>query len=106
MLRFSYRHSDEREEWNLCGQLSGPCVDELRSIWRRIREQNRPTHVVIDLREVTFIDEAGEQLLAEMKSAGADFVVTGVEHKHLIANLKGLATGAIRLRLEHLGGNR
>ena len=106
MLRFSYRRSDDGECWDLCGQLSGPWVDELRSVWRRIREQEQRAHAVVDLKEVTFIDEAGEQLLAEMQSAGADFVATGVEHQHLLANLNGERRRSVRRCVQHLGGGR
>jgi hypothetical protein len=106
VLRFSYYRSDGGEQWNLCGQLSGPWVDELRSVWRRIREHARRANAVVDLKEVTFIDEAGEQLLAEMQNAGADFVATGVEHKHLLANLNGTGSRTLRRRMENLGGGR
>ena len=104
MLRFSYYRGDGGDRWHLCGRLSGPWVDELRTVWRRVREHSPQTHAVIDLREVTFIDEAGEHLLAEIQSAGADFVVTGVDHKHMLANLKGTGAGGVRRRMEHLGG--
>jgi hypothetical protein len=106
MLRFSYFRTDDGEQWNLCGQLSGPWVDELRSVWLRIRKRARRTDAVIDLRQVTFIDEAGERLLLEIKNAGADFVVAGVEHQHLLANLKGKGAGAVRRRMEQFGGGR
>jgi hypothetical protein len=43
---------------------------------------------VVDLNDVTFIDENGERLLSEMGSAGAEFVATGVATKHLLRNLK------------------
>ncbi|HKE27601.1 MAG TPA: hypothetical protein VKB88_34840 [Bryobacteraceae bacterium] len=105
MLRFSYCRSDRGDAWDLCGQLAGPWVDELRSVWRRIREHTRLKQAVIDLRQVTFIDEAGEQLLAEMKNDGADFLVTGVEHKHLLANLEEEGAGAVRRSMKHLGGD-
>jgi hypothetical protein len=82
MLRFSYYRSDAVEEWNLCGRLDGPWVDELHSVWQRIREHVPRVHTVVNLKEVTFIEEAGERLLAEMQSAGADLVAKGVEHKH------------------------
>jgi ABC-type transporter Mla MlaB component len=106
MLRFSYRRSDDGEHWDLCGQLSGPWVDELRSVWRRIRKQEHRAHAVVDLKEVTFIDEAGEELLAEMQSAGADFVATGVEHQYLLAHLSGTGRRSVRRRVQHLGGGR
>jgi hypothetical protein len=106
MLRFSYYRSDGSDDWRLWGRLAGPWVDELRSVWRRIREHRPRAHATVDLREVTFIDEAGEQLLAEMQSAGADFVPTGVEHKHLLAGLKNGGVGSVRGRIEYPGGGR
>jgi hypothetical protein len=106
MLRFSYYRSDDGEEWSLCGRLAGPWVDELRSFWQRIREHVPLAHTVVELKEVTFIDEAGEQLLAEMHSAGAELVATGVEHKHLLASLKTGGVGSVRRGIEYLGGGR
>jgi hypothetical protein len=43
---------------------------------------------LVDLSDVTFIDEAGEKLLSEMRSSGATFVAAGVETKHLVENLR------------------
>ena len=43
---------------------------------------------VVDLSEVTFIDTTGEELLAEMRSAGTEFIATGVANKHVVAHLK------------------
>lgn len=106
MLRFSYYRSDAVEEWNLCGRLDGPWVDELHSVWQRIREHVPRVHPVVDLKEVTFIDEAGEQLLREMQSAGADLVAKGVEDKHLPAILKNGGGRSVRRRIEYLGGGR
>jgi hypothetical protein len=102
MLRFSYYRSDDGEHWNLCGRLSGPWVDELRSVWRRIREQAPRAGSVVDLKDVTFIDESGEFLLAEMQGSGAELLASGVEHTHLIANLRSEGSGTLRRPLEHL----
>jgi hypothetical protein len=44
---------------------------------------------VVDLSDVLFIDESGEDLLCEMRHAGVEFVATGIDTKHLIENLKG-----------------
>jgi hypothetical protein len=102
MLRFSYAQSEDGEHWNLCGHLAGPWVDELRSFWRRVRERAPRAKAVVDLRDVTFIDESGEKLLADMQCAGAKFLAAGVEHKHLIANLNCEGERALRRRVEHL----
>jgi hypothetical protein len=45
-------------------------------------------------------------LLAEMHSAGAELVATGVEHKHLLASLKTGGVGSVRRGIEYLGGGR
>jgi hypothetical protein len=43
---------------------------------------------VIDLSDVTLIDENGEGLLGELRDEGAEFVARGVYTKHLLENLK------------------
>ena len=106
MLRFSYYRSDAVEEWNLWGRLDGPWVDELRSVWQRIREHVPSVHPVVDLKEeVTFIDEGGEQLLA-MQRAGGDLVAKGVEHKHSLAILKNGGGPSPLRRIEYPDGGR
>lgn len=106
MLRFSYYRSDAGEDWRLWGRLAGPWADELRSVWRRIRKHAPRAHLTIDLNEVTFIDEAGEQLLAEMQSAGAELVATGAEQKHLLADLNNGGVASIRRAIEARDGIR
>jgi hypothetical protein len=103
MLRVSYSDTSGEQRWSLCGALTGPWVDELRSSWRDARGRAPEAQAVIDLRNVTFIDEAGEELLEEMQSAGAELVAAGVENKDLIANLtqkNGKRT--LRRRVEYL----
>jgi hypothetical protein len=87
MLRVSYSATSGEQRWSLCGALTGPWVDELRSSWRQARERAPQVHALIDLRDVIFIDEAGEELLQEMQSSGAELVAAGVENTDLIANL-------------------
>jgi hypothetical protein len=108
MLRVSYSATSGEQRWTLCGALTGPWVDELRSSWRQARgrqarERAPQVHALIDLKNVTFIDEAGEELLQEMQSAGAELIAAGVENKDLIANLtqkNGKRT--LRRRVEYL----
>ena len=102
MLRVSYSDTAGGQRWSLCGRLAGPWVDELRSCWRQARERAPRTHAVVDLKEVIFIDEAGERLLAEMEISGAELVAAGVENKHLIASLRKRAGCSLRRRLEDL----
>jgi len=83
MLRICYSQC-----WTLCGQLAGPWVQELRSCWNRARSIAGGAKAVVDLKDVTLIDENGETLLSEMRAAGVEFIASGVATKHLLENLK------------------
>lgn len=94
MLRICYS-----QQWKLCGQLAGPWVQELRSCWEHARGIAAGSAAVVDLNDVTFIDEEGETLLVDMRTAGVQFVATGVETKHLIENLKARGERPLRRML-------
>ena len=102
MLRVAYSDMSDGGRWSLSGCLAGIWVDELRSLWQEARERTPRAHTAVDLREVTFIDESGEKLLAEMAISGAELIAAGVENKHLIATLRDPKSGSLRRRLEDL----
>jgi hypothetical protein len=102
MLKVCYSETADGQRWNLCGRLAGASVDELRSCWRKARERAPLARALVDLKEVIFIDEAGANLLAEMKMSGAGLVAAGVENKHLIASLRNPAGRSLRRSLEDL----
>jgi hypothetical protein len=87
MFRVSYSDTAEGQRWRLYGRLAGPWVDEFRSCWKYARDHSPLARAIVDLKEVTYIDHAGEKLLAEMRSAGTELIATGVEHQHLLATL-------------------
>jgi hypothetical protein len=88
MLRITNSATVNEDRWTLCGQLAGLWVAELRSNWAQMRDGSRGRRHVIDLSDVTSIDECGEGLLRELKDQGAEFVAKGVYTKHLLENLK------------------
>jgi hypothetical protein len=96
MLRITYSQSEAEHRWTLCGQLAGLWVAELRECWEHGRQVANSAHRVVDLSDVTFIDESGERLLSEMRSSGAKFVAAGVETKHLLKNLIGKGERPLR----------
>jgi hypothetical protein len=103
MLRVSHIDNATGQRWSLCGHLAGPWVDELRASWSHARKSAPRARAVVDLTDVMFIDEEGERLLAEMESAGAEFVAAGVENKHLLSSLKQKGKRPLRRSMEHLG---
>jgi anti-anti-sigma regulatory factor len=87
MLRISGSEIGGVQTWTLCGQLTGPWVDTLQKEWQWCRQQSPHLRVILDLSDVTFIDEAGEALLREMGRQGVEFVAKGIETRHILDNL-------------------
>lgn len=86
-FRLYYSETKNEQHWILCGRMAEPWVEEVRSLWRQARAKAPHARAAIDLNDVTVIDAAGKELLQEMQSAGAKFVVTGVENRYIVENL-------------------
>lgn len=102
MLKISYSGTAREQRWTLCGQLSGPWVDELFSTWERGRVELNGRTCVVDLSEVTSLDERGEKLLRTMKENGVRFVARGVDMRHILSHLRSKAKPSLRRSLAHL----
>jgi anti-anti-sigma regulatory factor len=72
---------EDGQKLTLHGQLAGPWVTELESAWNKSLQ-------LVDLTDVTFVDEAGARVLCAMKDAGVEFIARGVDTKHLLDDLK------------------
>jgi hypothetical protein len=96
MLRIIHARTQTEQRWTLCGRLTRPWVAELRASWEQGRQSGLDARTVVDLSDVTFIDESGEKLLSEMGSDGAEFIAAGVETKHLLKNLRGKGERPLR----------
>ena len=104
MLKITQSETSKEQKWKLCGRLSGPWVAELERAWERCRSERRSD--VIDLSEVTSIDERGESLLRRMKQDGARFVARGVEMKAILSHLRSKSVPPLRKCLAHIDGDR
>jgi anti-anti-sigma regulatory factor len=87
MLRIAIRSTPDQDTWILEGRLAGRVVEELSDAWKKTRGERRGRVSVIDLVNVTFVDERGERALAEIMAEGAEFVVRGVYTKGLLESL-------------------
>jgi hypothetical protein len=96
MLRIFYSQNEAGGKWTLCGQLAGPWVQELRACWQQAPRSAIPSRAMVDLTDVTFIDEIGETLLGEMRGVGVEFVAAGVETQYLLDNLKAVGERPLR----------
>jgi hypothetical protein len=87
LLRIAIRSTEHQDTWMLEGRLAGQVVDELTTSWRRAIGEEPGRLRVVDLVNVTFVDERGERALLEMMTAGAQFVARGVYMKSLLQSL-------------------
>ena len=88
MLKIIITDSVDAQRWSLQGRLVGQWAAELRSAWREARRGGDTRRCVIELIDVTFTDQSGEDVLAEIMSDGAEFIASDVYTKHLLANLR------------------
>jgi anti-anti-sigma regulatory factor len=103
MLKITNCRTPNEQRWILSGQLTGPWVGELRSNWERVRWESAGRKPIVDLCDVTFIDESGRRLLDEMRHEGVEFVASGVDTKDVLENLANDGNPPLRRFLAHLG---
>jgi hypothetical protein len=84
VLKIAITGTGTETRWILQGSLTGPWVRELRSCWKRRHRAERARECVVDLNNVTFIDEGGKRLLRGIFKNGAKFVANGIYTKHLL----------------------
>ncbi|HYK90460.1 MAG TPA: hypothetical protein VE398_16920, partial [Acidobacteriota bacterium] len=89
MLKITVIDVPAEQKWVLQGQLTGSSVSELMSSWAKAHEARKGRKCVVDLENVTFIDEEGENVLLAMMQEHAFFVASGVYTKELLKTLRG-----------------
>lgn len=75
MLKITTQTDATSTVLELEGCLAGPWVQELEGCWRKAAGSNRQVRVL--LCAVSYIDESGRNLLAEMYNHGAELVAEG-----------------------------
>lgn len=73
----------------VCGRLADAWVDELKKCWSDARTSRPGRHVSVDLRGVTFIDQAGEGLLRLMHRDGASLLAAGLRNQEVVNQITG-----------------
>ena len=85
MLKITAQTDKAGTNFELEGRLKGPWVGELEDSWGQNVVSNQRATVV--LKTVTFIDEAGRKLLAEMHRQGVELVAQGCMTKAIIEEI-------------------
>ena len=88
MMKISMSKTGTEDRWTLHGQLSGPWVSELRTVWRNTQGADEHRRCVFDLNEVTFVDKAGEKLLRVLAKQGVRFEANGIYVRGVLKQLE------------------
>jgi hypothetical protein len=87
VLKINITDWPDEQRWSLQGQLVGQSAAELRLTCREKRHEGDTRRCIVELIDVTFVDQTGEAVLAEIMSRGAELVASDVYIKHLLRNL-------------------
>jgi anti-anti-sigma regulatory factor len=85
MLKITIHNDPGQSSFELEGRLTGAWVEELKTCWQRAAPVNQ--RVVVRLKEVTFVDEAGRTLLADMHNQGVTLAAEGCMMKAIVEEI-------------------
>ena len=88
MLKITITNTAKRERWTLQGRLVGPWVKELKATWKKAHPSAQGCKRIVNLDEVTFIDQSGERMLRCMFNQGAQLVASDVYVKQVLDRLR------------------
>jgi anti-anti-sigma regulatory factor len=88
MLRISVFNAPGATELKLEGKLAHEWVEEAARVWSAVTSMNENTRIVVDLMNVSFVDDAGHQLLSAMRHAGAQLIGCGPMMSALIEEIE------------------
>lgn len=87
MLRISVTEMHENIVLELDGRLAGAWTSELERCWRDRQAQSAGKTIVVRLRAVTFIDDAGKELLTRMFEQDAKLEGAGCLVRAILAEI-------------------
>ena len=88
MLRIYTDYSSESTNFTVAGKLVGPWVIVLEECWQTAVVERPGSALLVNLVDVTFIDDAGRELLTRMCRQGVALVPTGVLIKGIVEEIE------------------
>lgn len=85
MLKINTQTDATMITFDLEGRLAAAWVQELEDCWRKAANSDRLVRVMVCA--VTFVDDKGKALLAEMHRHGAELVAEGCMNKGIVEEI-------------------
>jgi len=87
MLRITIQEDERTAAFKLEGKLANEWVAEAQKAWLEFASLPRQQRIVVDLCGVSFVDDAGRDLLGRMHADGARLIGTGPMSSALIEEI-------------------
>jgi hypothetical protein len=87
MLRITVHNDVGATRLIIEGRLMGAWVSELESCWRQEATAQPPPRILVELTDVSFVDEEGGKLLKLMAAAGVELIAIDVLMKALVEEI-------------------
>jgi hypothetical protein len=87
MLRITVHNDVGATRLIIEGRLMGAWVRELEGCWRQATTAQPPPRIIVELTDVSFVDEEGGKLLKLMAAAGVELIATDVLMKALVEEI-------------------
>jgi aryl-alcohol dehydrogenase-like predicted oxidoreductase len=118
MLRITTRNEDAATIFIVEGKLIGPWAQELEKCWRAAISVEPRSPILVNLAKVTFIDDIGKKLVAQMRRSGvkltgagliAEFICTEIERSMCVSATdhveRAIVEGGTHMKKRRLGAN-
>ena len=87
MLRITVHNDVGATHLIIEGRLMGAWAPELESCWRQATAAQPPPRILVELIDVSFVDEEGGRLLKLMAAAGVELIAIDVLMKALVEEI-------------------
>jgi anti-anti-sigma regulatory factor len=84
MLRIIIHNDTEVTRLIIEGRLTGKWARELERCWRQATAIPSSPRILVELRDVRFVDEEGRELLRQMAQAGAELMAVDLMMKAIV----------------------
>ena len=98
MLKITLHDGADAFRFALAGKLAGAWVDELSGCWQTASSTFGQKAVIVDLKDMTFADETGQQLLRRMFREGARFLANSPYQREIVTDITGQPVPVERLK--------
>ena len=106
MLRITTRNDDAATIFIVEGKLIGPWAQELEKCWRAAISVEPCSPILVNLAKVTFIDDIGKQLVAQMRRSGVKLTGAGLIAEFICTEIERAMCGSATDNIERASVER